>query len=58
MPDDPTSVRAIVIKILLDRVLFTPLNMGALFLFNGYLERQSLHRIFVTACQRCAALRL
>ena len=58
MPDDPTSVQAIVIKILLDRVLFTPLNMGALFLFNGYLERQSLHRIFVTACQRCAALHL
>ena len=55
MPDDPTSVRAIVIKILLDRVLFTPVNMGMLFLFNGYLEGQSLQRILVTACQRWAA---
>ena len=29
MPDDPTSVRAIVIKILLDRVLFTPNQHGS-----------------------------
>ena len=52
MPDDPTSARAIVIKILLDRVLFTPINMSMLFLFNGYMERQSLQRIFATVCQR------
>ncbi len=52
MPDDPTSVLAIVLKILLDRLLFTPVNMGALFLFNGFLEGQSLRRILLTARQR------
>lgn len=52
MPAKPTSASAIIIKIILDRLLFTPVNMGALFLFNGLLEGQSLQKILVTASHR------
>jgi hypothetical protein len=56
MPADPTSASAIIIKIILDRLLFTPVNMAALFLFNGLLEGQSLQKILVTASHRQACL--
>ena len=41
-----------VLKILLDRLLFTPVNMAALFMFTGVVEGQSLHRIALTARSR------
>ena len=49
MPDQPKSVAAVVLKILLDRLLFTPVNMAALFMFTGVVEGQSLHSIVLTA---------
>ena len=52
MPDQPKSVAAVVLKILLDRLLFTPINMAALFMFTGVVEGQSLHRIMLTARNR------
>ena len=52
MPDQPKSVAAVVLKILLDRLLFTPVNMAALFIITGVVEGQSLHKIVLTARSR------
>ena len=56
MPDQPKSVAAVVLKILLDRLLFTPVNMAALFMFTGVVEGQSLRRIVLTAGNRYSKL--
>ena len=57
MPDQPKSVAAVVLKVLLDRLLFTPVNMAALFMFTGVVEGQSLHRIVLTAIGKPKLLR-
>ncbi len=56
MVNDPTGPAAIMVKILLDRVAFTPLNMSALFIFTGLLEGLSWQRIVYTMSRRMLPL--
>ncbi|BDA43973.1 probable protein SYM1 [Coccomyxa sp. Obi] len=56
MPHDPTAPPAILVKIFLDRVAFTPLNMSALFIFTGLLEGLSWQRILYTMSRRMLPL--
>lgn len=56
MPDDPVGAPAILVKVFLDRVAFTPLNMAALFIFTGLLEGLSWQRIVYTMSRRMLSL--
>lgn len=44
LPRDPTCAQAVILKIFLDRIAFTPVNMTALFIFTGVLEGLSWRR--------------
>ena len=53
LPEEPTCAQAVILKIFLDRVAFTPVNMTALFVFTGLLEGLSWRRsgpAHVSAC--------
>ncbi|KAK9918550.1 hypothetical protein WJX75_004916 [Coccomyxa subellipsoidea] len=56
MPNEPTGAPAILAKVFLDRVVFTPLNMLALFAFTGLLEGLSWQRILYTISRRMLPL--
>lgn len=56
MPNEPTGAPAILVKVFLDRVVFTPLNMLALFAFTGLLEGLSWQRILYTISRRMLPL--